>query len=131
MERGLRHRHLAIADSRCLETASTARTQGCVELRLCVGYTVGDTRERSLGFENYALTKAFHRYVITGIIRVVSILKVDFKGDITNTVIDGEIWGMAKVGIGIIISCSPILRPVFEKMIPHSLLSLSFRKPFT
>ncbi|OCK78012.1 hypothetical protein K432DRAFT_273540, partial [Lepidopterella palustris CBS 459.81] len=58
--------------------------------------------------------------VIAGIARVIAILKVDFTGDITYTVIDGEIWGMAEVGVGIIVSCGPVLRPVFESLLPDS-----------
>jgi hypothetical protein len=41
---------------------------------------------------------------------------------LSYSVINGEIWGVAEVGVNIIASCGPVRTPVLEKMLPETLL---------
>lgn len=61
------------------------------------------------------------RDIIISIVRVISILNVDFLDFVWSGVPAIE-WAIAEPGIAVLIASAPILRPVFDKMIPSSLI---------
>lgn len=55
------------------------------------------------------------------VFRVVSLVDLDFHGDLTYDVIHAMIWGLAQISTALILTCCPLLRPLFEKLVPKRL----------
>lgn len=53
--------------------------------------------------------------------RIASLLYVEYHGDLTFDILPAAIWAYAQIATAIMLACCPLLRPVFEKMIPKSL----------
>jgi hypothetical protein len=55
------------------------------------------------------------------VFRIISLVYLDFHGDLIYDVIPAMIWVDAQVSTAIILTCCPLLRPLFEKVIPKKL----------
>ncbi|TAQ89247.1 hypothetical protein B7494_g2458 [Chlorociboria aeruginascens] len=68
--------------------------------------------------------------IVISILRIVELLRIDFEGDVSFTLIYTSIWSITEPSIAIVVGCAPILRPLLEKLIPVRLLrSRSGTKP--
>ncbi|KAF2257321.1 hypothetical protein BU26DRAFT_474145 [Trematosphaeria pertusa] len=63
--------------------------------------------------------------VIIAAFRITSSTWVDFRGDFTYDAAPSMIWCFAQASTAIILACCPLLRPVFEKLIPARLTRVS------
>ena len=61
------------------------------------------------------------RDIIIGIVRVVSVLSVDFNDFVWSGTPAIE-WAIVEPGVAILVASGPILRPLFDKLIPHTFL---------
>ncbi|KAF2804350.1 uncharacterized protein BDZ99DRAFT_575572 [Mytilinidion resinicola] len=68
----------------------------------------------SLRYENTNVRWGIRTMAI-GIVRVVAVTTVNFK-DFSTDAKDAHIYSVVEVGIAIIVSCSPTLRPIFDKI---------------
>lgn len=59
------------------------------------------------------------------VFRIISTAALDFQGDLTYDVIPAMIWGLAQVSTAVILACCPLLRPLFEKMVPKRLTRIA------
>lgn len=57
------------------------------------------------------------------IFRIINILKVDFKGDVSFTATNTNIWSVAESCVAILVGCGPILPPILVKLNPRKLLA--------
>ncbi|KAF2116503.1 hypothetical protein BDV96DRAFT_27547 [Lophiotrema nucula] len=83
-------------------------------LRLRLAHKIAITAIFALAFLN----------ILMAIFRINSLMAVTFGGDITYDVVPAIIWAIAQLSIAIIVACCPLLRPVFEKMIPTRLTKI-------
>ena len=61
------------------------------------------------------------RDIIIGVVRVVSVLDVNFNDFVWSGTPAIE-WAIVEPGVAILVASGPILRPLFDKLIPHTLL---------
>ena len=59
--------------------------------------------------------------LLVAVFRIISIAHVDFRGDMTVHLAAAMTWIYVQLSTAIILACCPLLRPVFEKMIPKRL----------
>ncbi|KAK7180060.1 hypothetical protein PSPO01_13854 [Paraphaeosphaeria sporulosa] len=59
--------------------------------------------------------------ILVAVFRIISIVRVNFRGDMTDDLAAAMAWMYAQLSTAIILACCPLLRPVFEKMIPRQL----------
>lgn len=65
------------------------------------------------------------------VFRIISTAALDFQGDLTYDVIPAMIWGLAQVSTAVILACCPLLRPLFEKMVPKRLTRIATNRQYT
>ena len=61
--------------------------------------------------------------VVMAVLRIVFDLRVNFQGDWTYTTAPLYFWSSMEPGLAIMVACAPILRPIFEKIVPAGLSS--------
>ncbi|KAF2447308.1 hypothetical protein P171DRAFT_334333, partial [Karstenula rhodostoma CBS 690.94] len=57
--------------------------------------------------------------ILVAVFRIISIVQVDFRGDMTDDLAAAMAWIYAQLSTAIILACCPQLRPTFEKTIPR------------
>ncbi|KAI1372738.1 hypothetical protein F4677DRAFT_449221 [Hypoxylon crocopeplum] len=58
--------------------------------------------------------------VVFGTIRLCTVMQIDIT-DVSYTTVDTTVYGASEVGISIIVSSCPLLRPVFDRLLPTRL----------
>lgn len=62
-----------------------------------------------------------------GALRIDSIADIVFHGDVTYNLATTLMWAIARISTGIIVTCCPLLRPLFDMFLPQRLIRLSTR----
>jgi hypothetical protein len=57
--------------------------------------------------------------ILVAFFRIFSIVRVDFRGSMTDRLDTAMICIYAQLSTAIVLTCCPLLRPVFEKMVPR------------
>jgi hypothetical protein len=65
--------------------------------------------------------------ILVAVFRIVSIVRVDVSRDMTARLATAMICIYAQLSTAIVLACCPLLRPVFEKMIPRRLTRIRRR----
>lgn len=60
--------------------------------------------------------------VAIGIVRIVTVYNIDYK-DFSYSATTASNWAFAESGVAIMTACGPILRPLFDRMMPKTFLS--------
>ncbi|KAF2745886.1 hypothetical protein M011DRAFT_405696 [Sporormia fimetaria CBS 119925] len=68
--------------------------------------------------------------LIMGILHSISLRYFDHRHDITYDLVPTIIWATARQSTAIIVTCCPLLRPLFEKLLPRGLTRIT-RKSFS
>lgn len=71
------------------------------------------------------LADSAHSNIVIGISRITALADLSFTSDITYDVVSTMIWDMAQVSTAMILACCPLLRPVFERLIPKGLTRMA------
>ncbi|KAF2036408.1 hypothetical protein EK21DRAFT_96328 [Setomelanomma holmii] len=66
--------------------------------------------------------------IIIGGLRINGLTEVTYGGDVTYGIGTTLMWAIAQISTGIIVACSPHLRPVFEMIVPRRLTRVYIRK---
>ena len=65
------------------------------------------------------------RDVIVSILRIITIVQINFDGDISFTLTYTDVWSVCEPGIAILVGCGPVLRPLLESFLKSRLISWS------
>jgi hypothetical protein len=88
-----------------------------ISVIFALGLLCGDVSlQVLLSFANISVSN-----VIVGCMRLVTILHMSIGGDLTYELMPPMIWALARISSAIIVACFPLLRPIFEKMLPLKL----------
>ncbi|KAF2659399.1 hypothetical protein K491DRAFT_194432 [Lophiostoma macrostomum CBS 122681] len=63
--------------------------------------------------------------VIIAVFRISSVAALDYHGDILYDAVPAVIWAVAELSTAIALACCPLLRPLFEKMVPRRLTHIA------
>lgn len=66
--------------------------------------------------------------IVVAILRIMTLINVPFDGDLTYNANPAMIWMDVQKSTAIILTCCPLLRPLFEKLIPKRLTRLTTPK---
>jgi hypothetical protein len=66
--------------------------------------------------------------IVIGGLRISALTDAAYSGDVTYGIGTTLIWSMAQMSSAIIVACCPLLRPLFEMVVPRKLTRLSPRR---
>lgn len=117
-----RLRHLVTSTLRRLAAPASTGAQDRHLVHLRFGSTVRGLTH--LSFIHATKTNILCSNILVAVFRIISIVRVDFRGDMTDDLAAAMTWIYAQLSTAIILACCPLLRPVFEKMIPRRFTSI-------
>ena len=71
------------------------------------------------------ITYIVHSNIVIGCSRILFLARLSLHGDVTYNAASYMVWDMAQVSTAMILACCPLLRPVFEKMLPARLTRIA------
>jgi hypothetical protein len=100
-----------------MEIAAPVGSQGRNHSHLCIQSTV---RELALGYLR-TFTNPHVSNIVVGGLHISALTDVAYGGDVTYGMGTTILWSLAQISTAIIVACCPLLRPLFEKVMPRKL----------
>ena len=119
-------RHVVFATLRCLEAAAQASTQTSYNHYIRIGPTVKNQRVKVLQLR---IANFDNSNIVMAIFRISSLMVLSFHGDLTYDAVPTMIWAVAQTSTAIMLACCPLLRPVFERLMPARLTRIVVARP--
>jgi hypothetical protein len=115
---GSRCHHLVFTALCRLEPPAETDTQGRNHRHLC-----GWAPVRSIQTSHHcSLSLTCTRNIATGLSRIVTVQLANMHGGVTINTVTAVVCAYAQISTAIIVACCPLLRPVFERMLPARLI---------
>jgi hypothetical protein len=116
--------HLDTATLCCMAITASFGSQGRDYRHLRIWFPV---RESAFGCL-YTLTDPHTSNIVVGGLRISALTDVAYGGDVTYDMGTTMIWSLAQISTAIIVACCPLLRPLFEKVMPRRFTRVSPRQ---